>query len=138
MRTAALTVDRCSGTFSEVMRGVTTVAASWTQGKRQERPCARTARGLVTGSTTKGPRKEKAMSEETVPFGRDKGKKLSEVNDLSWLHRVVTENVNDPGKERWRAKNQELLDAIDAELARRKGGGSTAKTCHRCGEVLEP
>lgn len=54
-----------------------------------------------------------------VPFGRDKGKRLSEVDDLSWLRRVVGKSVDDEAKQRFRAQNIALRDAIEAEIGRR-------------------
>ena len=60
-----------------------------------------------------------SASNMTVPFGRDKGKRLSEVDDLSWLRRVVGKSVDDEAKQRFRAQNVALLDAIEAEIGRR-------------------
>ena len=36
--------------------------------------------------------------------------------DLRWVAGAVRESLDDPAKERWRAKNAELLAAIEAEL----------------------
>jgi hypothetical protein len=57
----------------------------------------------------------------TLPFGRAKGVKLAEADtrDLRWTAGVVRESIDDPAKERWRAQNVELLEAIDRELATR-------------------
>lgn len=56
-----------------------------------------------------------------VPYGKSKGQPLSAVTpkDLLWLLDTARENVakEDP---KWHAKNQKWLDAVDAELARRK------------------
>ncbi|MCX6951316.1 MAG: hypothetical protein NTV51_03905 [Verrucomicrobia bacterium] len=62
-----------------------------------------------------------APSGLTIPFGRSKGKPLSEADDkdLRWVAGAVRKSLDDPAKERWRAKNAELLAAIDAELAGR-------------------
>jgi hypothetical protein len=54
-----------------------------------------------------------------VRFGRDKGKRLSEVADLSWYRRAIAESVEDPSRERYRAQNEAHLDEVDAEIARR-------------------
>ncbi len=54
-----------------------------------------------------------------VPFGRDKGKKLSDCEELGWLREQVARNVADPSKATYKAKNEALLKAIEAELAKR-------------------
>lgn len=56
-----------------------------------------------------------------VPFGRDKGRTLGEceVSGLRWLHGAVSASVDDPAKERWRAANVALADAIRGELQSR-------------------
>lgn len=56
-----------------------------------------------------------------VPFGRDKGKSLDELDDKSvtWLLGVVFENVNDPSKSNYKRKNEILLEAVQAEAKRR-------------------
>jgi hypothetical protein len=54
-----------------------------------------------------------------VRFGRDKGKRLSEVADLAWYRRAIAESVEDPSRERYRAQNEAHLVEVDAEIARR-------------------
>ncbi len=56
-----------------------------------------------------------------VPFGRDKGKLLSELDDRSvkWLSGVCAENVNDPTKSKYRAQNEVLSAAVQREAERR-------------------
>lgn len=58
----------------------------------------------------------------TVPFGRDAGKPITEVDDkaLVWLGDAVRKSVDDPKKAKWKKKNQALLDALLAEHARRR------------------
>lgn len=58
-----------------------------------------------------------------VPFGKNKGMKLSELNDkqLVWYFNAATENVADPAKEKFRAKEQVWLNAISEEMAKRGG-----------------
>ena len=75
--------------------------------------------GLANGQREPAPPRAEGESEVLVPFGWDKGKPLSAVADLTWLRRAVESSVNDPEKERWRSQNQALLDAIQAEEARR-------------------
>lgn len=61
-----------------------------------------------------------------IAFGRDKGKRISEVPDLSWLRGVLENDLADSSKERFHEKARGQLVAIDAELARRAGGGARA------------
>ena len=66
-------------------------------------------------------RNESFEPEATVPFGKHKGKRLSEVptKDLQWLHDATAENVADPAKARFKAKNEADLRAMQRELERR-------------------
>jgi single-strand DNA-binding protein len=59
-----------------------------------------------------------------VAFGRDKGKRISEVQDLSWLRGALERDLADASKARFHEKARGQLAAIDAELARRPGGGA--------------
>lgn len=43
----------------------------------------------------------------------------AETKDLRWVASALRESLEDPAKERWRAKNAELLEAIEAELGAR-------------------
>jgi single-strand DNA-binding protein len=61
-----------------------------------------------------------------VAFGRDKGKRISEVQDLSWLRGTLERDLADGSKERFHEKARAQLASIDAELARRTGGGARA------------
>jgi len=58
-----------------------------------------------------------------VKFGRDKGKMMSQVGDLSWLRGVLADDLADASKGKFHGKCREQLAAIDAELARRGSGG---------------
>lgn len=75
--------------------------------------CRRKA--LATLGGTKASPKE---SRHVVPFGRNKGVPLHEANtkDLLYLSKVLPESILDEGKARWRAANEELLAAVEAEL----------------------
>jgi single-strand DNA-binding protein len=59
-----------------------------------------------------------------VKFGRDKGKRISEVGDLSWLRGTLERDLADGSKAQFHEKARGQLVAIDAELARRAGGGA--------------
>jgi single-strand DNA-binding protein len=61
-----------------------------------------------------------------VKFGRDKGKRISEVTDLSWLRGTLERDLADGSKAQFHEKARGQLAAIDAELARRAGGGARA------------
>ncbi|WP_437647481.1 single-stranded DNA-binding protein [Sorangium sp. So ce362] len=59
-----------------------------------------------------------------VKFGRDKGKRISEVGDLSWLRGALERDLADGSKAQFHEKARGQLAAIDAELARRAGSGA--------------
>jgi single-strand DNA-binding protein len=59
-----------------------------------------------------------------VRFGRDKGKPISLVDDLSWLRGVLEKDLADPSKARFADNAKSQLVAIDEENARRTGGGA--------------
>jgi hypothetical protein len=58
-----------------------------------------------------------------VPFGKDKGKALSETSpkSLAFLEDYATKAIDDPTKERFRAENLRLLRAVQNELRTRTG-----------------
>lgn len=60
-------------------------------------------------------------SELVVPFGRTKGTPIAEAEtrDLNWVLGRLQENLDQPGHERYRAKNVELIAAIERELGTR-------------------
>ena len=64
---------------------------------------------------------DKQSSEFVAPFGRSKGKPLSELtdDDLKWLAETIKKNVDDPSKSKWRAKNEALYQACREEWKRR-------------------
>lgn len=59
------------------------------------------------------------------PFGRSKGLPIhgADMESLEWYGRAIQQSVDDPSKARWRDRNQQVLDAINAEIIR-QGGGS--------------
>lgn len=68
-----------------------------------------------------GTKASTALSRHVVPFGRNKGTPLHEADkkDLLYLSKVLPESILDESKARWRAANEELLAAVEAELATR-------------------
>lgn len=65
-----------------------------------------------------------------VPFGRDKGKPITEVDDacIQWLADAVKNSIDDPSKAKWKDKNQAMLDALRAEYKRRNPGKKKKST----------
>lgn len=57
-------------------------------------------------------------------YGRAKGERIAgaSVKDLEFYKDKAIQSLSDPSKERWHAKEQALLDAINAELARQLNG----------------
>jgi len=62
-------------------------------------------------------------NEPTLPFGRSKGKRVSEAadEDLRWIIGALEKSIADPEKARYRASNETLRDAAVDELTRRGG-----------------
>lgn len=60
----------------------------------------------------------------TWPWGQNKGKPLSQLDDksLSWGVDKLNEDLNNHAKKQYAAQNRNLLDAILAEVDARKGG----------------
>lgn len=63
-----------------------------------------------------------AFDSLVVPFGRDKGKTLAEIDmrSLEWLASAAKSNINDPAKSKWRSKEQAWLAQVESEIARRQ------------------
>lgn len=56
-----------------------------------------------------------------IPGGKNKGTPIEDAdrNDLEWWAERLESSLDDPDKARWRAKNEELLNAMKKELASR-------------------
>ena len=56
-----------------------------------------------------------------VPFGRDKGKPIVDIDDvaLKWLAEAVKKSVDDPEKAKFKARNEALLTDLRDEYKRR-------------------
>lgn len=63
-----------------------------------------------------------------VKFGRDKGKRISEVKDLTSLRGTLVKDLDDPAKAQYRATTAKKIASIDAEVGRRAGGTSYRDT----------
>ena len=68
----------------------------------------------------------KSTGDFEVKFGRDKGKMMSQVEDLTWLRGAIERDINDPAKAQYAQKAKGQLAAIDEEIARRKSDGTPA------------
>lgn len=57
-------------------------------------------------------------------YGRSKGAPIvgASMNDLEFYKNGANRSLSDPGKERFHAKERQLLAAIEAEIARQGGG----------------
>jgi hypothetical protein len=61
------------------------------------------------------------------PYGRSKGASVAgaTLQDLEYYASGCKRTLNDPAKARWHDKERQLLAAIEAEMARQGGGGSS-------------
>lgn len=59
------------------------------------------------------------------PYGRSKGAKIAgaSIQDLEFYISGSRRSLDDPSKARWHEKERVLLAAMEAELARQRGGG---------------
>lgn len=62
------------------------------------------------------------------PYGRSKGAPIAgaSLQDLEYYANGARRSLADPGKARWHDKERQLLAAIEAEMARQRGGGGGA------------
>lgn len=70
---------------------------------------------------TTGARSAVAGDGPLVRFGRDKGKPLADVDDLSWYRAALQRDVESPDKARFLTQNRAHLEEVDAELRARDG-----------------
>jgi hypothetical protein len=65
-----------------------------------------------------------------APFGRSKGKPITDIDDgdLSWLTDTVAKSITDKDKAKWKAKNETLLAALKDERKRRDNPEKVEKT----------
>lgn len=63
------------------------------------------------------------------PYGRSRGAPIAgaSIQDLEFYINGSRRSLDDPSKARWHEKERVLLAAMEAELARQKGGGSSGK-----------
>lgn len=69
-------------------------------------------------------RAEAPAAKVLFSFGRAKNRSPAETNtaQLEWYRDALRESVADAAKARWRVSNEEMLAAVEAELALREGG----------------
>lgn len=60
-------------------------------------------------------------SGEVCPFGKSKGVPIEELEerDLHFIIKAMQDSLDDPSKDRWREKNEKLLNACEKELGTR-------------------
>lgn len=71
-----------------------------------------------------------------VPFGKNKGRPITELNDksLAWYVEAAQKNIADPAKAKWRAKEEKWLKALLDEQHRRAGGSTQPQESSSQGE----
>lgn len=96
----------------------TTPAEEIPQGEAVEQARPSSTLPHAAPANTQGAAPEKSKRTQ-VRYGKDKGKYLCDVADLSWILAAARKSVeaNDP---KWGASNAEWLQTVEAELARRK------------------
>ena len=74
------------------------------------------------------------------PYGRSKGLPVvgAAVSDLEFYLSGCQRTLNDPAKARWHEKERVLLAAIEAELARQRGGAGGDNDDHDGGGGFRP
>jgi len=84
--------------------------------------------GTADRPSAAAPARRNAAPGEPVfpPYGRSKGAPIrgGTMQDLEYYANGARRTLDDPGKSRWHDKERALLAAIDAEIARQKGGES--------------
>lgn len=73
------------------------------------------------------------------PFGRKKGQPIAgcDLENLEWYRAAVQRSVDDPSRAQWREKNQAVLDAIEAEIARQGGSVSERQESYGGGSSMD-
>ena len=62
----------------------------------------------------------------TVRFGRDKGKRLCDVSDLTWYRDTIAKGIDDPTRARYRDDGIAHLAEIDAAIRGEASAPATA------------
>lgn len=79
--------------------------------------------------------KAKAKPAPKLPFGRSKHKAINDpsvpVDDLKWMRDAIAAKLDDPSREKWKANDQALIQALDAELAARAKAAPAEQTDQR-------
>lgn len=88
---------------------------------KREAPKAEPAAPASSGAPKERPAGKR--SSMTLPFGRSKGRPITEVSeeDLTWVADKIRGHVGDESKAHWREANQRDLGELERELAWRRG-----------------
>lgn len=101
----------------------TTPAEEMPPDSGEQRPPSPKASPPVADFTPNGQTEAPFRTGVRVPFGKEKGKDLAEIDarSLSGLADYLRKQVDDPAKSSYRAKNQALVDSCVTEAMRREG-----------------
>jgi len=71
------------------------------------------------------------------PYGRSKGAPIAgaSIQDLEYYIAGSRRSLDDPSKSRWHDKERSLLAAMEAELARQRGGGGPGQAGSTAGDA---
>lgn len=88
------------------------------------KPSGEVRGGYATRSTSGGVAYPgvRSAGDFEIRFGDDKGKHISEVENLDGLRAFLVKGIDDPTRSQYAERNKAQVNAIDAELAKRKGG----------------
>lgn len=77
--------------------------------------------GQQPSSDRGGQQKQLNPATFSFRFGREQGVPLVEIQDLAFYEKATVAAIDDPKREKWRADNEAILEAIRAEARRRSG-----------------
>jgi hypothetical protein len=86
--------------------------------------------GTVADAPSRGSREAPSSGDRGMvfpPYGRSKGAPIAgaSIQDLEYYISGSRRSLDDPSKSRWHDKERVLLAAMEAELARQRGGGNS-------------
>jgi hypothetical protein len=97
--------------------------------------------GLVADAAPSRPREAPSGDRGMVfpPYGRSKGAPIAgaSVQDLEYYIAGSRRSLDDPSKSRWHDKERSLLAAMEAELARQRGGSGPGQAGSNAGDASD-